>query len=338
MKVLAYAAHEAGAELLPYEYDAGPLGRLEVDVRVTHCGVCHTDLGMIDDEFGYASFPVVAGHEAVGVVEAVGDDVDPDALPIGSRVGIGAIAGSCFGCEWCLRGRHQFCPQRDDTVLRGHRGAFAQHVRASDWRHAYRIPDALSSAEAAPLLCAGTTVFGQLLRYDVRPTDRVAIVGVGGLGHVAIQFYAAWGCTVTAISSSRSKEDDARGFGAAAVIASSENGALDAHRGEFDFILSTVSADLPWDDYLGLLAPGGTLCLVGVPQKPFTVGPMALLPQAKALVGGVPGSVDDTRRMLAFAAAHDVRPVIETFPVADSGAALDRVRTGSARYRAVLEM
>jgi alcohol/geraniol dehydrogenase (NADP+) len=337
VKVLAYAAREAAGSLQPFEYEAGPLSPLQVDVQVTHCGVCHSDLGMIDNEFGRTQYPYVAGHEVVGIVEAVGSDVDPQALPIGSRVGIGAIAGSCFRCEWCLRGQHQYCPDRDDTVLRGTRGGFAQHLRAGDWRHVYRIPDAISSAEAAPLLCAGTTVFAQLPRH-VRPTDRVAVVGVGGLGHVALQFYAAWGCEVTAISSSRSKQDDALRFGATAVIASGEPGALARNRQAFDFVLSTVSADLPWDDYLALLKPGGTLCVVGVPPGAIAVSPMALLPQAKTLVGGVPGAVGETRQMLAFAARHGVRPVVETFPVADSAAALDRVREGSARYRVVLEM
>ncbi|MCY1140838.1 NAD(P)-dependent alcohol dehydrogenase [Actinoplanes sp. Pm04-4] len=335
MKVRAFAAHEAGAVLQPFQYEAGPLGRLEVDVRVTHCGVCHSDLGLIDDEFGQARYPVVAGHEAVGVVEAVGADVDPADLPVGTRVGVGAIAGSCFRCEWCLRGQHQFCPERDDTVLRGSRGGFAEYVRASDWRHVYPIPDAIGSAEAAPMLCAGTTVFAQLVRHKLSPTDRVAVVGVGGLGHLALQFAAAWGCHVTAISSSRAKEDDASRFGAAEVIV---GGAFDGHEQEFDFILSTVSADLPWDEYLGLLKPAGVLSVVGVPPGKIEVGAMALLPQAKTLVGGVPGSVDDTRMMLAFAARHGVRPVVETFAMAESAAALDRVRKGSARYRVVLGM
>jgi uncharacterized zinc-type alcohol dehydrogenase-like protein len=337
MKVVAYAAREAAASLERYEYEAGPLGPHEVDIRVTHCGVCHTDVGMIDDEFGLARFPVVAGHEVVGEVAAIGTEVDPVRLPIGARVGLGAIAGSCFRCEWCLRGLHQHCPERDDQVLRGDRGGFAQQVRAGDWRHVHPIPDAIPSAAAAPLLCAGTTVFAPLRRHRVSPTDRVAVVGIGGLGHLAVQFFAAWGCEVTAISSSRAKEADARQFGAAHYLASREEGALAAAAGSFDLILSTVSADLPWDDYLAMLRPAGTLSVVGVPPGGITAGAMALLPAAKSISGGVPGSIDDTRAMLSFAARHDIRPMIETFPIADSAAALDQVRAGTARYRAVLE-
>ncbi|MET9231581.1 NAD(P)-dependent alcohol dehydrogenase [Lentzea sp. NPDC003310] len=336
MRVQAFAAHEAGAPLRPYEYESGPLGPTEVDVRVTHGGVCHTDVGVIDDEFGLSRYPVVAGHEAIGVVHAVGEAVG-GSLRIGQRVGVGAIAGSCFTCEWCLDGRTNLCPARDDTVVRGDRGAFAGHVRASDWRHVHPIPDAIPSAQAAPLLCAGTTVFSPLLVNGVLPTHRVAVVGIGGLGHLAIQFLAAWGCEVTAISTTPAKRADAERFGATGFIASGERGALDRAAGSFDFVLCTVSANLPWDDYVGLLRPEGTLCVVGVPDQPIALGPMSLLPTAKRVVGGIVGSAAHTRRMLGFAARHDIRPEVETFPVAEFDRALDRVRRGSARYRAVVE-
>ncbi|MFI5907712.1 NAD(P)-dependent alcohol dehydrogenase [Dactylosporangium sp. NPDC051541] len=338
MRVTAYAAHRASAPLEEYTYEAGPLGDRQVDIRVTHCGVCHTDLGMIDNEFGNARFPVVAGHEVVGEVAAIGAAVDPDRLPVGVRVGLGAIAGSCFRCEWCVGGRQQHCPDRDDLVLRGDRGGFARHVRAGDWRHVHPIPEAIPSAAAGPLLCAGTTVFAPLLRHGVRPTDRVGVVGIGGLGHLAVQFFAAWGCAVTAISSSPGKEDDARRFGATGYLVGRDEAAMGAAAGSFDFLLSTVAADLPWDAYLALLRPAGTLSVVGVPPAPLTVGPMALLPSAKTISGGIPGSIGDTRAMLDFAARHGVRPEVEVFPVADNAAALDRVRSGRARYRAVLEL
>ncbi|HEX7304106.1 NAD(P)-dependent alcohol dehydrogenase [Lentzea sp.] len=337
MQVHAYAARKAGGPLEPYEYDSGPLGAHEVDVRVTHGGICHTDIGVIDDEFGASRFPVVAGHEAVGVVHAVGSAVDQSVLPVGRRVGVGAIAGSCFHCEWCLGGQTNLCPARDDTVLRGDRGGFASHVRASDWRHVHPIPDALPSAQAAPLLCAGTTVFSPLLVNGVLPTHRVAVVGIGGLGHLAIQFLAKWGCAVTAISRTEDKRADAERFGATGFLASGEEGAVRAAAGTFDFVLSTVSANLPWDDYVGLLRPQGKLCVVGVPDKPVAVSPLSLLPAAKQVMGGIVGSAAHTRQMLDFAARHDIRPVVETFPVADFDEALGRVRAGTARYRAVVE-
>ncbi|GAB2647136.1 NADPH-dependent aldehyde reductase Ahr [Saccharopolyspora gloriosae] len=338
MRVHAYAADEAGGRLRAHEYEAEPLGHNEVDVRVTHCGVCHTDVGMIDDEFGVSRYPVVAGHEAVGIVAAVGDAVDQDLLPIGQRVGVGATAGSCFRCQWCMSGRHNLCPHKDNMVLRGDRGGFADHVRASDWRFVCPLPDAISSADAAPLLCAGSTVFNPLVDNDVRPIDRVAVVGIGGLGHLAVQFLAKWGCAVTAISTTPDKEQDARRFGATDFIATSEEGALREAANSFDFVLSTVSADLPWDDYLGVLRPRGTLCVVGVPPGPIAAATMSLLPEEKRIAGGVTASPTRNRQMLEFAARHGITAAVETFPISDVEQALDRVRRGAARYRVVLEL
>ena len=336
MTVTAFAAREAGADLSLYEYDAGELGPLEVDVDVTHCGICHTGVGMIDNDWGYSQFPVVAGHEAVGVVSAVGSAVDPDQLRIGQRVGSGAIAGSCMGCEFCLTGRQQLCPKRDDTVLRGDRGGFASSLRASDWRFAYPIPDTIESEHAGPMLCAGVTVFAPFLRHSVKPTDRVGIVGIGGLGHLAIQFADAWGCDVTAISSSSNKRDEAHELGADYFIATRESDELAQAAGTFDFILSTVSADIPWDSYLSALKPQGTLSVVGVPDSAMRLGAFELLFWEKKVSGGVPASRQETAQMLDFAARTGVRPKVETFAMSDINKAVARVRAGEARYRAVV--
>jgi alcohol/geraniol dehydrogenase (NADP+) len=336
MTVTAYAASKAKAELAPYEYEPAELGPLEVDVDVTHCGICHTDVGMIDDDWGYSQFPVVAGHEAVGVVSAIGTAVDPDRLRVGQRVGVGAIAGTCMGCEFCLSGRQQLCLKRDDTVLRGHRGAFASSVRASDWRFAYPMPDAIESHHAGPLLCAGVTVFAPLLRHGVKPTDRVGVVGIGGLGHLAIQFAHAWGCEVTAISSTARKRDEALGLGADHFIASRDSDDLTEAAGTFDFIMSTVSADLPWDDYLSALKPQGTLSVVGVPESTMPIGPFALLFAEKKISGGVPASRQETVQMLDFVARTGIRPVVQTYPIADINEAVAQVRSGKAHYRAVV--
>jgi alcohol/geraniol dehydrogenase (NADP+) len=336
MSVTAYAAMEAGGHLQAYEYEPGELGPLEVDVDVTHCGICHTDVGMIDDEFGYSQFPVVAGHEAVGVVSAIGALVDPDVLRVGQRVGVGAISGSCMSCEFCLTGRTQLCAERVDTVLRGHRGAFASSVRVSDWRFAYPIPEAIESRHAGPLLCAGATVFAPLVRHHVEPTHRVGIVGIGGLGHLAIQLARAWGCDVTAISTSADKRDEAIELGAHRFIATRGSDELAEAAGTFDFILSTVSADIPWDDYVAALKPQGTLSVVGVPPSALQISPFALLMSEKSISGGVPASRQETLQMLEFAARTGVRPKVEMFPMADIDRAIDHVRKGNARYRAVV--
>jgi uncharacterized zinc-type alcohol dehydrogenase-like protein len=255
---------------------------------------------------------------------------------VGQRVGVGAISGSCMSCEYCEGGKQNVCSNRVDTVMRGHLGGFASQVRVSNWRFAYPIPDAIASEHACPLLCAGTTVFAPLLRNRVMPTDRVAVVGIGGLGHLAVQYLAKWGCDVTAISSSGNKEAEARELGAAHFIATGDSDDLEQAAGSFDFILSTVSASLPWDRYLAALRPQGKLCIVGVPDAGIAFSPFSLLPAEKVIAGGIPGSLVETTQMLTFTARHGIKPIVETFPMADANRALDHVRQGKARYRAVL--
>ncbi|MBF8194624.1 NAD(P)-dependent alcohol dehydrogenase [Nonomuraea sp. K274] len=335
MTVRAHVVDRAGGPTRLHEYQPAPLGPLEVDVALTHSGICQTDLGMIDDHYGQARFPLVPGHEGVGVVTAVGSAVDPRHLQVGRRVGVGATAGSCFRCEWCLSGRQHLCPEKDDVVFRDQGGTFASHIRAGDWRHVVPIPEALTSAEAAPLLCAGTTVFNAIVGHGVRPTDRVAVVGVGGLGHLALQILAAWGCHVTAISTSIDKADDAHRFGAHDFLSACE--VPQAH-GRFDFILDTVGADLPWDDYFAALRPRGKLCVVGVPTSPFTISQLSILPAEKSLVSAVVGPPAVTRQLLDFAALHGIHAQVEVFPLDQIDQAVDHVRHGRARYRAVIDL
>ena len=331
--MIRYTVFEPSGAVHAVEVDPSPLGPREVDVAVTHCGICNTDVSLIDDAYGISRFPLVAGHEAVGVVTAIGADVDAQSIAVGQRVGVGAVAGSCQACEWCLSGQQSLCQRKDTTALRGSQGAFASQVRASDWRHVQPIPDALPSAGAAPLLCAGATVFPPILRHGVCPTDRVAVVGIGGLGHLAIKFLAAWGCHVTAITSTPTKASDARRFGAHDAVA-----AEDLPASSFDFMLSTAPGDLPWDAYLGAIRSRGTLCLVGVPHGAVSVSPLPLLTGERRIAGGVTGSPTEVRQMLDFAARHSITAETETYPVARIDDAIERVRQGRARYRVVLEM
>lgn len=332
--VHAYATKSARGPLVPFDYEPGPLGPEEVDVRVTHCGICHTDAAMVDNEWGFSQYPVVPGHEVVGVVSAIGSNVT--GLSVGQRVGVGALCGACMKCEWCEAGKQHVCPAVVGTVMPDHRGGFATYVRTSNWQFAMPIPDAIASEHAGPLMCAGTTVFTPLLRYGVRPTDRVAVVGIGGLGHLALQYLSKWGCDVTAISSTHDKDEQARSFGASHVIATRGTDELQKTSRSFDFILSTVSAALPWDLYVAALRPQGKLCIVGIPDQPIAVQPFNLIGGEKSIVGGQPGSIVEMRQMLAFSARHGIKPMIETFPMADANRALEHTRSGKARFRAVL--
>ena len=334
MQVQGYAAKQAKASLALTRFDLGELGPNEVDVRVTHCGICHTDVAMVDNEWSISHYPVVPGHEVVGVVEAVGPAVT-DLAP-GRRVGVGALCGSCMHCEWCIGGRQHVCPQVRGTVMGEHKGGFASVVRVNHSLFAHPIPDNIASEHAGPLLCAGTTVFTPLLRYGVRPTDRVAVVGIGGLGHLAVQYLAKWGCDVTAISSTHDKDEQAYGFGATRFIATRGTDELQRASAQFDFILSTVSADLPWDLYMAALRPQGRLCVVGIPANPISIVSWNLIGGERSLVGGQPGSIIETRQMLGFTARHGITPMIETFPMAEANSALDHTRQGKARFRSVL--
>ncbi len=332
MGVKAYAARGPKQPLEPFEYEPGPLGPDEVEVKVSHCGICHSDLAMIDNDWGFSAYPLVPGHEVIGTVAAVGSDVD--ALEVGRRVGVGWSCNSCGRCEWCVKGLETFCAGNQGTIVH-HHGGWAESVRAH-WKFAVPIPDGLESSVAGPLMCAGSTVFAPMIHYGVTPTMKTAVVGIGGLGHLAVQFLAAFGSEVTAISSTHSKDEEARRMGASHFLSTRGTDELKAAAGSFDFILSTVSADVPWAEYVGALRPRGRLCLVGVPDHDLKIPSFPLLME-RSVSGGACGSPSDTAAMLDFAARKGIRPVVETFPMAEVNKALDHLRAGKARYRVVLQ-
>lgn len=334
MIISAMAAHGARDSLAVLEIDLGELGPNEVDVRVTHCGVCYTDVGMVDNKWGLSHFPLVPGHEIVGTVAAVGSNVT--GLEINQRVAVGAICGSCMNCDLCVTGAQHVCANMVATIFDGHHGGFATHVRAADWRFVFPLPDEIASEHAAPLMCAGSTVFSPFIHCGIRPTDKVAIVGIGGLGHLAIQYAAKWGCDVTAISSTLNKEREALEFGAQHFVSTHERDALKKLRGAFDFILSTVPIDLNWDDYVAALRPQGQLCLTGTSPGPLSLNVIELLSGERKIVGGKTGAIGETRQMLAFTARHGIKPLVELFPMSLANEALNHARAGKARYRAVL--
>jgi alcohol/geraniol dehydrogenase (NADP+) len=329
MAVHAYAVHGPQQPLKPHEFDPGPLGENEVEVAVTHCGVCHSDLSMIDNEWGMSSYPLVPGHEIVGTVAALGTRVTR--LKAGQRVGVGWLCGSCGQCEWCDRGKSHLCAKQQPTII-GHAGGYADRVRSLD-RFAIPIPDGLSSAEAAPLLCAGATVYSPLVHQGVRAGMQAAVIGIGGLGHLAIQYLAKFGCAVTAISGTASKEAEARKLGATDFMITPD---LSKAAMRFDFLIDTVSGDLPWAALIETLRPEGKLVIAGVPASELKFNVFPMIAFERAVIGGRLGSPEDQRDMLAFSAAHGVKPMIEAFPMKEANKALDHVRSGKARYRAVL--
>ena len=333
MPIKSYAAASKGAKLTPHTFDPGPLGVNEVEVAVTHCGICHSDVHLIDNDWGITSYPLVPGHEIVGTITALGKSAKE--LKVGQRVGIGWQAGSCMKCEWCKAGDENLCASAQPTCV-GHAGGYADKVRA-DARFAFPIPKAISSAEAAPLLCAGATVFTPLLDHEAKRGTKLGIVSVGGLGHLAIQFGRALGCDVTVFSTSKSKAEEARGFGAKRFVDLNNAGEMAAAANSLDLILTTAAADLPWDQLAAALRPKGTLCLLGIPEHSVSVMAFPLVAGHKKVVGSNTGSRASIEKMLAFAAKHRIVPTIERHPMARVNEALQTVRDKSVRYRAVLE-
>ncbi|MFT7583243.1 MAG: putative zinc-type alcohol dehydrogenase-like protein, partial [Myxococcota bacterium] len=255
----AYAATAPNGALAPFSYEPGPLGPDDVEINVEHCGLCHSDISMLRNSWGMTQWPLVPGHEVVGRVAAVGPNVR--SLAVGDRVGTGWFSASCMRCDTCLSGLQNLCPSAQGIII-GRHGGFADRVRVH-WSWAIPLPDGLDSLDAGPLFCGGITVFGPIAYFGVKPTDRVGVVGIGGLGHMAVQFLAKWGCEVVAFTSSPDKAETARQLGAHSVVNSRDGAALDAVAGSFDFILSTVNVTLDWPKYLSALRANGRLHVVG---------------------------------------------------------------------------
>jgi len=331
--IRAYAAAEAGAKLERFEYDPGPLAPGSVEIDVTACGICHSDLSMLNNDWGMTTYPFVPGHEVIGTVAAVGDQVTN--LSPGQTVGLGWVSGSCMACTQCLSGNHNLCGGNESTIV-GRHGGFADKVRCSAaW--AIPLPDGVDAKKAGPLFCGGLTVFNPLVQFDVKPTDRVGVIGIGGLGHFALQFCNKWGCEVTAFTSTAAKADEAHSMGAHHIVNSRDAGELDAIAGSLDFIISTVNVELEWDRYLAALGPKGRFHVVGAVAEPIPVQAFALLMGQKSVSGSPVGSPVTTAQMLDFCARHGIEAVTEHFPLSEANAAMEHLQAGKARYRIVLE-
>ena len=326
------AAHAAGAELLPFRYDPGELGAQEVEIQISHCGVCHSDLHLIANDWGISQFPLIPGHEIVGTVAAVGAAVQ--SMEVGQRVGVGWQSNSCGLCEWCSQGLENLCAQLEATCVRRH-GGYAQAVRVNA-RFAIPIPDVIPSESAAPLLCGGVTVYNPLRSHGINPASRVGVVGIGGLGHLALQFARVFGAEVTAFSTSAAKEQEARTLGAHHFVNTRESKEMREVLGKFDFILTTINVDQDWNLYIQLLRPTGTLCFVGVPPSPVSVQAFPLIAGIRTITGSPIGSPHMLREMMDVAARHGVKAQTEDFPMAKVNQAIDKVKKNKVRYRAVL--
>jgi uncharacterized zinc-type alcohol dehydrogenase-like protein len=316
----AYAAKKAKAQLEPFRYEPKPLADDEVEIAISHCGICHSDVHLVDGEWG-DWFPLVPGHEIVGTI-AAGKAFAPD-----ERVGVGWQRNSCGECEYCRAGEEVLCAKHEATC-QGNFGGFADRIRVNQ-RFAFRVPDELPTESAAPLLCGGVTVYAPLRKFAGKGS-RVGVIGIGGLGHLALQFARAMGCEVTAFSRVADKESEARKFGADHFLTG------DPARGSLDLILNTAHAAPDMDAYLGALRPKGVFCQLGAAPVPLAVPSMPLIGGSRSVTGSAIGSPAIIREMLTFAARHGVAATTEVVPMREVNEALDRTRRNLARYRMVL--
>lgn len=331
--VQAYAAKEAGAPLEPYTYEAGALRPYDVEIDVSHCGICHSDLSMINNEWGMTAYPLVPGHEVIGTIVAVGSHVH--SFEPGMTVGLGWHCGYCGSCPSCSTGDHNLCAEAEATIV-AHHGGFANKVRA-EAASVVVIPEGMDLVAAGPLLCGGITVFNPLVQFDVKSTDKVAVIGIGGLGHLALQFLNAWGCEVTAFTSSDAKRDEALKLGAHKTLNSRDTAEIEGAAGSFDFVISTVNVKLDWNLYVNTLKPKGRLHFVGATLEPLDLGVFPLMMGQRSISGSPVGSPATIEAMLEFAKLHDIKPQVEVFPMSQVNEALEHLESGKARYRIVLE-
>ena len=331
--IQAFAATAPKAPLQAFEYTPGALGDEDVEIAVESCGICHSDLSMLDNEWGFSDFPLVLGHEVVGRVVALGSQAKR--LKLGDRVGLGWNASSCGACSPCLSGNQNLCGKSQGTII-GRHGGFATRVR-SHWLWAAPLPEGLDALSAGPLLCGGITVFNPIVQFGVQPTDRVAVIGIGGLGHMALKFLRAWGCDVTAFTTSDAKREEALQLGAHRTLNSRDDGALAKAAGSFDFILNTTNVGLNWNSYIAALKPKGRLHHVGAVLEPMAINTFPLLMGQRSISGSPIGSPATVDTMLEFCARHSISPVTENFPLSRVNDAIEHLRSGKARYRVVLQ-
>jgi len=332
MTVQAYAALEKGGKLEPFEYELDSIGPEEVDIEVMYCGICHSDLSMLNNEWGVTQYPFVPGHEIVGRVKTIGKQVNH--LKKGQIVGVGWTAETCLSCNQCVSGNHNLCASARPTIA-GRHGGFADYVRAQAiW--AFPLPENFNYKAAGPLFCGGITVFNPIIQNNISPLHRVGVIGIGGLGHMALKFLNAWGCEVTAFSTSPEKEEEARQLGAHHFVSTHDKDALKKLRNSFDMVLNTVNVDLNWNAYIATLKPKGVFHMVGVANEiKAKIG--LLMGQQRSISASPTGSPAIIRDMIDFAARHNISPQVEFFKMEEVNKAMEYLQNGKPRFRIVLE-
>ena len=338
-----YAAITAGAPLAPFTFQRREPGAQDILIDIRYCGICHSDIHQARDEWGGAIFPMVPGHEIVGTVAQVGAKVKR--FKVGDAVGVGCFVDSCRTCKACKRGEEQYCDTHVAWTYNGTEmdqktptfGGYSTQI-VVDHRYVLRIPKKLPLDAAAPLLCAGITTYSPLRHWKVGKRDKLAVVGLGGLGHMAVKIGAALGAEVTVLSTSEKKRKDAKRLGAADFVVTSDSASLAKLTRRFDAMIDTVSAPHDMNACLECLKTDGTLMLVGAPDKPLSIAGFSLVLRRRRLVGSLIGGIEETQEMLDFCAKHKIPADIETIPIQQVNEAYERMLRGDVRYRFVIDM
>jgi uncharacterized zinc-type alcohol dehydrogenase-like protein len=342
MKSLGYAAHDKTSPLVPFDFERRDPGPKDVVVQILYSGICHSDIHQVKDEWGGSIYPMVPGHEIVGKVAAVGTEVTK--FKVGDLAGVGVTVETCMACENCLAGAEPYCQKgmtgtynAKDYAGNPTYGGYANNIVAPE-HYVYSISPKLNLAAVASLLCAGITTWSPLRHWGVGPKSKVGVVGLGGLGHMALKFAHSFGAHVVQFTTSASKIDDAKKLGADEVVVTKDAADMAKHAGSLDFIVDCVSAVHDLNDYLKMLRLNGTLCLVGLPEVPLPVSPFAMITNRRSLSGSMIGGMAETQEMLDYCAEKNIVSEIEMTTVQELDKAYERVVKSDVKYRFVIDM
>jgi alcohol dehydrogenase (NADP+) len=342
LQVIGYAAKEANASLTPFSFERRDLLDHDVVIDIQYCGICHTDIHQVKNEWGRSNYPMVPGHEIVGNISQVGSQVTR--FKIGDKVGIGCFVDSCRNCYACSKGLEQYC----NSVLTTYngiekdgktptQGGYSNKI-VVDENYVLNIPDNFVLERAAPLLCAGITLYSPLMKWKAGPGKKVAIIGLGGLGHIGVKIAHALGSEVTVLSHSLKKQQDAKKMGADNFYATSDSKTFEKLEGYFDIMINTVSTDIDLNQYLNLLKLDGTMIVVGVPEKDTQINAYSLISARRNLAGSLIGGISETQEMLNFCSKHNITCDVELIPIQKVNEAYERILNSDVRYRFVIDL
>ena len=340
--VVGYAAKQAKGPLTSYTFKRrDPLDH-DIVIDIQYCGICHSDIHQVKDEWGGSTFPIVPGHEIAGIVSQVG--AKASRYKVGDRVGVGCFVDSCRDCSPCRKGLEQYCAEGCTLTYNGVERDGETHTQGGysnkivvDENYVLRIPDNLPLDRAAPLMCAGITLYSPLVYWKAGPGKKVAIIGFGGLGHMGVKIAHALGAQVTVLSHSLRKQEDAKRMGADQFYATSDQKTFEVLKGHFDLIVNTVSIEIDLNQYLSLLGLDGTMVIVGLPEKEMSIGAFSLINARRSIAGSVIGGILETQEMLDFCNKHNISCDIELIPIQKVNEAYQRVINSDVRYRFVID-